>query len=156
MTPKHYSAEFKARAIERIKANHCNFNRTSTQTGVSIRTLRRWWLEYQQELVEEKEEADALSELRSELIENALRLARELKDANGSVTFNQRATALNQLVDKVIRLMDKLPEEEVEEMMRVAYEEEDYEEDEEADMEINPSGASAPEAEEDRGERGAL
>ncbi len=153
MSPRHYSDEFKARAIEKVEASNCNFRRASTQTGVSIGTLRRWWLEYQEEITQAKAEADSLSELRKELIENALRLARELKDANGSVTFTQCAAALNQLVDKVIRLMDKLPEEEVEEIIRIAYEDEDFkEEDETVDREGSPPGRITSQAEADSAE----
>ncbi len=107
MARKEYSEEFKAQAIESLKANGRNFRLTSTQTGVHILTLRRWWRQSQRNATPAEIEAEALSDLRQELIENALILAKSLKAANGSVTFHQRANALNQIIDKIIRLGEK-------------------------------------------------
>ncbi len=107
MARKEYSEEFKAQAIESLKANGRNFRLTSTQTGVHILTLRRWWRQSQRNATPAEIELEALSDLRQELIENALILAKSLKAANGSVTFHQRANALNQIIDKIIRLGEK-------------------------------------------------
>ena len=152
MAGRRYSKEFKADAIRQLAVNGRNFRLTSSETGVHILTLRKWWLEYQEVAAQTDAEIQSLNHLRHELIENALRLARELRAANGSVTFSQRATALNQLMDKVIRLMDKLPEEEVEEMIHIAYEENYQDDAEETDMEDYPSGGSASEAGKDSAE----
>jgi hypothetical protein len=97
---KAYSEEFKAQTIEYLKANGRNFRLASEQTGVHRRQSQRG-------ATQAEIEAEALSDLRQELIENALILAKSLKAANGSVTFHQRANALNQLIDKIIRLGEK-------------------------------------------------
>lgn len=115
--PRRYSTDDKARALAALDANNGNLRKTSAQTGIPASTLRKW-RQKRQEV-----EQDPMQRLRQQLIDNALKLAEKLKDANGSVTFNQRATALNQMVDKIIKLAEKIPEEgdTQEKVLRIEY-----------------------------------
>lgn len=116
---RRYSTDDKARALAALDANNGNLRKTSAQTGIPFETLRTW----KQKREQSEAERDSIQRLRKQLVDNALKLAEELKDANGSVTFNQRATALNQLVDKIIKLAEKIPEEDgqPEKVVRIEY-----------------------------------
>lgn len=117
--PRRYSIEEKRRALEALQANGGNVRKTSGEIGIPMKTLRLW--KQKRDVGDEVEES--IQRLRQQLIENALKLAKELKHANGSATFDQRATALNQIVDKIIRLGAKLSEDRpIEKVIRFEYE----------------------------------
>jgi len=155
MARQHYSKEFKAHAISELEGNRWNYRLTSRRTGVNQTTLRKWWRDHLQALVKAEAEADALSELRQVLIENALMLAKQLRDSNGSVTFTQRATAMNQIIDKLIRLIGQAPDVEVQEVMRLAHEEE-LEDGTDEDVEDRAFEETTSEAKEDSHKQGSL
>ena len=117
-----YSADEKARALQRLQDNNGDIRRTSAETGISPRTLRRWSAADTPEAPEaENALEDSLHELREQLIKDAVALAVSLLDVIEDAPLNQRATALNQLIDKILKLADDLPDTEVP-VIRIEYE----------------------------------
>lgn len=117
-----YSAEEKARALQRLHDHNGDIRRTSAETGISPRTLRRWTAADTPEVPDTLE--DSLHELRQQLIKDAVALAVSLLDVIEDAPLNQRATALNQLIDKILKLADDLPDTEVP-VIRIEYEDPD-------------------------------
>ncbi len=128
-----YSDETRQEALDCLAANAGNFRKTARDTGISARTLRRWAsqertpgdalrrlrdeFEVFKRKLREDDRSDAgddetLLWLRQRmlptLIESSLRLADTLDDVDDA-PLNQRATALNQVLGNILKLLDILP-----------------------------------------------
>ena len=128
-----YSDEERQAALDCLAANEGDFQRTSTDTGVSVRTLRKWARQaredssggdltqvraqlaaYQQHLRDNPLPEDMLEaagrRLMLSMIDDALRLSESIEEVIDDAPLNQRASALNQLIDKIIKLSKELPQ----------------------------------------------
>jgi transposase-like protein len=125
-----YSDEEKQAALRHLAANDGNVTRTSRETGIPRSTLRDWKAQQARrsdEMIQtlqtamhklearangghtEGDEADnPLLRLHAQLVEDALALAKSLQDGLGKSPLSHRATALNQVLDKIIRLTEML------------------------------------------------
>lgn len=127
---KRYSEAQKEKALACLSKHGGNVQAASVETGIAADTLRRWAqarkageeallrLEQRVDTLRERtngqhEQAakDPLLRLREQLMENALVLVESLRDVVNDAPLSQRANALNQLLDKIIKLGDLLPEE---------------------------------------------
>lgn len=151
-----YTLEAKAKALRRLDALGGVYAHASAETGISARTLRHWarerekreialrrlengveTLRERQQEKTDKDETDPIFLLHEQLVGNALLLADSLKEVIEAAPLSQRASALIQLIDKIIRLSDMLPQREV--IIRFEYE----------DAEDNPRYQEAHSAEGD-------
>lgn len=128
-----YSDERRHEALACLVANGGNFRKTAADTGISERTLRRWTRQaptpgdalrqlrdefevFKHRLREDDrrdaEDDETMGWLRQRmlptLIESALLLADTLDDVDDA-PLNQRATALNQVLGNILKLLDILP-----------------------------------------------
>jgi hypothetical protein len=112
-----HTPEVKARAIQRLLAGETE-NTVSREMDIPPDTLRAW---KQAALANA---ADTLSFLRERLVDNVIQLANSLDKAIDDAPLNQRAGALAQLVDRLIKLADKLGsgEKQSERVWKVKYE----------------------------------
>lgn len=106
---RHYSEEEKWKALDCLRENGGNCRQTSQATGVPLRTLQRW-TRREQDAADEAYTAWALARMRQRLVDNVLRLADSLEAKIDDAPLNQHASALAQLVDRLIKLADKLPQ----------------------------------------------
>lgn len=107
--PRRYTDDDKRQALDCLRANGGDCRRTSQETGIPARTLRGWARQARQA----EEEADmerAMAQMRHRLIDNVLRLANSLEAKIDDAPLNQHASALAQLVDRLIKLAEKLPQ----------------------------------------------
>jgi transposase-like protein len=100
-----YTSDERRRALRILAAN--STEQTHRETGIPKSTLRQWRRAHL-----ERSDADNLRELRQRLIAEALEMAVGLKKISQKAPLNQRATALNQMVDKILRISEVLEEEE--------------------------------------------
>jgi hypothetical protein len=98
-----YPKEVRARAVQRLLACE-DENRISQEMDIPVETLRAW----RQELEQMAARGDTLPYLRERLIDNVMQLADSLDKAIDDAPLNQRAGALAQLVDRLIKLAEKL------------------------------------------------
>ncbi len=105
---RQYTAAEKAAALARLAANNGSAARASAETGIPESTLRGW-ARQPPPPAPAPPAADALAQLRAALIDNAVTLALSLDDAIAAAPLGQRAAALNQLIDKILKLADRLP-----------------------------------------------
>jgi hypothetical protein len=98
-----YSKEVKAQAVQRLLACE-DETRISQEMDIPVETLRGW----RQELGNLAARGDTLPYLRERLIDNVMQLADSLDKAIDEAPLNQRAGALAQLVDRLIKLAEKL------------------------------------------------
>lgn len=111
---RRYSEREKIDALARLAASGDDVAAISAQTGIPASTLRGW-------LRRGRTPDEALNALREQLIADAAALADSLIEVIDDAPLHQRATALNQLVDKIIRLAEKLPPDQREEVIRIEY-----------------------------------
>lgn len=107
--PRRYTDDDKQRALARLRDNSGDCRCTSQETGIPARTLRNWARQEQQAEGEADMER-AMAQMRHRLIDNVLRLANSLEAKIDDAPLNQHASALAQLVDRLIKLAEKLPE----------------------------------------------
>jgi hypothetical protein len=105
---RQYTEAEKAAALARLAANGGSAARASHETGIPASTLRGW-ARQQPQPTPSPADTDALAQLRQALIHNAVTLALSLDDAIADAPLGQRAAALNQLIDKILKLADRLP-----------------------------------------------
>lgn len=143
-----YDDEARNAALDCLAANEGDYRATSASTGISVGTLRRWarqargptrgeeLTQLRAELVAFKAQAGAqqgtsdLAEdkalgwmhdrLLPRLIDDALQLSESIEAVIDDAPLNQRASALNQILDKVLKLLDILPRNE-EPVLRVEF-----------------------------------
>jgi transposase-like protein len=101
---RHYTAEEKLRALDSLSANLDDILATSIETGIPEATLRRWRRQY----MPDYESALQMRKLRQTLIKEALDLASHIKQVIEEAPLNQRATALNHMVDKILKITELL------------------------------------------------
>ncbi|MBZ0291670.1 MAG: hypothetical protein K8L99_03800 [Anaerolineae bacterium] len=133
-----YSTAEKESALRRLDALGGVYTRASAETGIPPKTLSRWArerdanqaalhaLQNGMDTLREcrqdpsDEDEDPILVLHEQLVENALVLAESLKSVIEAAPLSQRASALSQLIDKIIKLSDMLPKREV--IIRFEYE----------------------------------
>lgn len=98
---RHYTVRQRREALERLVANEGNFHETARDTGISVRTLRRW-----QRLAHDAQlrPAQRLERLENLMGQSAITLAENLLKDKQSAPLNQRASALGMLVDRLLKL----------------------------------------------------
>ncbi len=106
---RHYTEAEKAAALERLAASGGSFVRASRETGIPASTLRGWARKAGGVCAPLPAGADALAQLQQALIRDAVALALSLDEAIDDAPLGQRAAALNQLIDKILKLADRLP-----------------------------------------------
>ncbi len=114
---KPYSAARRKAALEYLATHGGNYQETSRATGIGHKTLSRWVQEAGRAAAlkrtreswkrETQEEARArLEQLALEnMLQEALRLSASLGEAIEDAPLGQRATALNQLLDKILKVL---------------------------------------------------
>ncbi len=128
---RRYKDTEKQHALASLDQHKGNAQAASRETGIPAETLRRWaqerkahedarlQLEERLDVLRERahvsdgdhQERDPLLRLREQLMENALVLVESLRGVVHDAPLSQRANALNQLLDKIIKLGELLPEE---------------------------------------------
>lgn len=135
-----YDAETRRAALACLAAQEGNYRKACATTGISISTLRRW---ARRERQANRSAAaspggatgpapappgDAQQQLERlvlvNMLEDARQLAGSLQEVIDDAPLGQRATALNQLLDKILRIMALLPRQE-EVLVRVEFQGED-------------------------------
>jgi hypothetical protein len=111
---RRYTLDQKLEAIRRLAANAGNAAMTHEQTGIPETTLRQWGRKHKA-----LSDAEQLFQLRQSLIAEALVIASHLKQVVTEAPLNQRATALNQMIDKILKITEVLEEDESNEKERV-------------------------------------
>ena len=135
-----YDAETRRAALACLAAQEGNYRKASAATEISVSTLRRW--ARQERRAKRKGAAaqqdamgpapappgDAQQQLERlvlvDLLEDARQLAGSLQEVIDDAPLGQRATALNQLLDKILKIMALLPRQE-EVLVRVEFQGED-------------------------------
>ena len=117
---KRYTDDERAQALERLEANRGDFHLTSAELGISVRALRQWKRLYQK--TTEQVVEDSLKYLQEQLIDNAVKLAESLEAATVDAPLNHRAAALGQLIDRIIKLAERIPQAvQREQVIRIEY-----------------------------------
>ena len=135
-----YDAETRRAALACLAAQEGNYRKASAATGISVSTLRRWTRQEggakrkgaaaQQDAIRPAPAppGDAQQQLERlvlvNMLEDARQLAGSLQEVIDDAPLGQRATALNQLLDKILRIMALLPRQE-EVLVRVEFQGED-------------------------------
>lgn len=123
---KRYSQKEQRAAVARLLAEPgLSIRQLAAEIGVSVSTLRRWRQSYAPTPTPDKSDAPLSSSqmialLRERLIKSAVTLASSLDEVVDNAPLNQRATALSQLIDKIIKLAEQLPVEH-EQVIRIEY-----------------------------------
>lgn len=107
--PRQYTEEEKRKALDCLRENGGNCRLTSRATGIPLRTLQSW-TQREQNAADQAETEQAMARMRQRLVENVLRLADSLEAKIDDAPLNQHASALAQLVDRLIKLAEKLPQ----------------------------------------------
>ncbi|MCY3719497.1 MAG: helix-turn-helix domain-containing protein [Anaerolineaceae bacterium] len=135
-----YDAETRRAALACLAAQEGNYRKAGAATGISVSTLRRWARQERQgcrsHAVAQQDAighapappGDAQQQLEHlvlvNMLEDARQLAGSLQEVIDDAPLGQRATALNQLLDKILRIMALLPRQE-EVLVRVEFQGED-------------------------------
>jgi hypothetical protein len=127
--PRKYSFAQKAAALVQLERNRGDVAYTASQMAISVRALRDWNGEIQAWLLPRtppqrqnpgiipafKDDLETLAFIRTQIIDEMLRLSVSLKEDPGHATPYQRVIVLSQLMDKLMKLDQYLkPYEEVE------------------------------------------
>lgn len=102
---RRYTSEEKRQALAALAQAGGSYRHAADATGVPARTLRQW----EQEATEADSER-VLADVRHRLIENVVRLADSLEAKIDDAPLNQHASALAQLIDRLMKLAEKLPQ----------------------------------------------
>jgi transposase-like protein len=121
MHRKRYTEAEKRAALARLHENSGNVRLTSAETGVSPRTLRTWAQRQQSAPAPPVESEPVEARLRDLLMDNILRLADSLEATIDDAPLNQRASALAQLIDRLLKLAHKLSDEQRQHVLRMEY-----------------------------------
>jgi hypothetical protein len=123
---RRYTTDDKASALRQLAANNDNAALTSEQTGIPESTLRHW--SNRRVPINETQQ---LRLLRLRLIAEAMNLAGNIKNVIGEAPLNQRSTALNQMIDKILKITEILEEgegvKEKTEVVVIEYGDDEYE-----------------------------
>ena len=136
-----YDAETRRAALACLAAQEGNYRKASAATGISVSTLRPLDTARRARKEERRGGAarrdsdprpappgDAQQQLERlvlvNMLEDARQLAGSLQEVIDDAPLGQRATALNQLLDKILRIMALLPRQE-EVLVRVEFQGED-------------------------------
>lgn len=131
-----YDAETRRAALACLAAQAGDYRRASAATGISVSTLRRWARADRRDAGPPPDSArtpsapqgDAQQQLERlvlvNMLEDARQLAGSLQEVIDDAPLGQRATALNQLLDKILKIMALLPRQE-EVLVRVEFQGED-------------------------------
>lgn len=135
-----YDAETRRAALACLAAQEGNYRKAGAATGISVSTLRRWARQERQGYrsgAAAQQDAnwpapappgDPQQQLERlvlvDLLEDARQLAGSLQEVIDDAPLGQRATALNQLLDKILKIMALLPRQE-EVLVRVEFQGED-------------------------------
>lgn len=123
---KRYSQKEQRAAVARLLAEPgLSVRQLAAEMGVSVSTLHRWRQSYAPTPTPDESDAPLSSSqmialLRERLIKSAVTLASSLDEVVDNAPLNQRATALSQLIDKIIKLAEQLPVEH-EQVIRIEY-----------------------------------
>ncbi len=124
-----YSDTQRQAALDCLAANEGDFRRTSAETGITVRSLRKWMREAQvsgeklieiqkrlaalQQHIQINEAADPREQLRDtmlvNLIENAVPLSKSMNADIETATLAQKAAALNHILGMIFKLLELLP-----------------------------------------------
>lgn len=124
-----YTDEERHAALDCLAANEGDYRRTSTQTGVSVRTLRKWARQEQvsaEEIWQLRQQIAAFQQyrqieppknprekVRDALLErvgrDAIRLAGTMDEVIDDAPLIERARALSLVLDQYIKLVGMLP-----------------------------------------------
>jgi transposase-like protein len=127
-----YSAEDKQAALDCLAAHEGDFKQTSAALGISESTLRKWAREARvqghelgqlraglaalQDMIRDEATPDESDQSRTQrklllqLGQDAIRLSESIEEVIDEAPLNQRASALNQILDKYLKLMALLPQ----------------------------------------------
>lgn len=136
-----YDAETRRAALACLAAQAGDYRKAGAATGISVSTLRRWARQESQEnrsgaaaaplaaaRPPSAPQGDAQQQLERlvlvNMLEDARQLAGSLQEVIDDAPLGQRATALNQLLDKILKIMALLPRQE-EVLVRVEFQGED-------------------------------
>lgn len=136
-----YSPEEKDVALSILDEQAGDFKQASVKSGIPVESLRRWAkqrqiqqtenalaaLDHNLEILRERasgQDDDAeeipLVVIRKQMLSSAFTLAISLRAGLEETPLNHRANALNQLVDKILRMAELLPENS-EQVIRIEY-----------------------------------
>ncbi len=152
-----YSSDYKSLVTRLLWMYGGNVALVSHLTGIPERTLRSWRTPVlfpaairQQHPAERQESpvllpeknsetaaADDLDTLRQHLVRQALTLVASLSDDMTDAPLSERVMALTRLIDRIVKLDEHNPEE-YEELIRIAYEEEDFLDDDDEEDRDDP------------------
>jgi hypothetical protein len=124
-----YADEERQAALDCLAANEGDYRLTSKQTGIPVATLKRWAQREAARGDELRQLRDRFTAYRSQprpelrddplhqfaeellaiLMDDAIRLAEAMDDAIEGAPLNQLSAALNQVLDKILKLIDILP-----------------------------------------------
>ena len=105
---RRYTDDQRQQALRILSACGGNARQASVRTGIPASTLRAW--AQQAHAAAPSDPNDAMLNLRQHLVENVLRLADSLEAKIDDAPLNQHAAALAQLIDRLIKLAEKLPQ----------------------------------------------
>jgi transposase-like protein len=124
-----YSDEQRQAALDCLVVNEGDFRRTSAETGIAARTLRKWAQQAQdgdaelaqlrerlaafQEYIRISESDDPREKLRDTvlvtLVDNAIPLSKSMGVDIETATLAQKASALKQILSIILKLLELLP-----------------------------------------------
>lgn len=131
-----YDAETRRAALACLAAQAGDYRKAGAATGISVSTLRRWARTDKRDAgpppgavgQPSAPAGDAQQQLERlvlvNMLEDARQLAGSLQEVIDDAPLGQRATALNQLLDKILKIMALLPRQE-EVLVRVEFQGED-------------------------------
>jgi hypothetical protein len=124
-----YSDKQRQAALDCLAANERDFQRTSVETGIAVRTLRKWVhdAEVNREKLAQLQDSlkvlqrhmntvgsdDPREKLRDSvlvmLVDNAIPISESMLKDLEEATLSQKATALNQIIGSAVKLLQLLP-----------------------------------------------
>lgn len=122
---RRYTSVERREALNRLRSNQQNYRLTSAETGIPVSTLRVWVHRQGRQTPDPDDVEEVMRYLRAHLISNIKRLVDSLEAEIDNVPLSQRVAALSQLIDRLIKLADKLPGEPGEQVIRIEYEDPD-------------------------------
>ena len=116
-----YSEEDKQAALARLEATGGDINRVCDETGISRRTLKRWYADHQTARLDDLQAT--VTALHTQLAHNALHLAAAMDTLIDDAPLNQVATALSAVIDRYLKLDEHLSQhtQDKEQVIRVEY-----------------------------------
>jgi hypothetical protein len=143
MTRPYYTDHQRETILDRLAANMGNIALTSIQTGVSERTIARWRQKYRPAMTTKTTippaidavptitlaNDAALLRLRDQLVQHAFALSDSFEEGIANATLSQRAAALSQIIDRIVKLAAFLPPPDIEKEIVLAYDEDEVPDD---------------------------